>query len=244
MQDLNDKNERTSQEVEADIALRFAEIRKIEAETKQIELQIERTKQDNETAKEDLRKELAADSENNLYRFGGEITSLTVKECIVQLSEWHRLKPKSDIEIVFSSQGGEVIEGFELFDFIQQLRNSGHKITTGALGMAASMAGILLQAGDVRWIGHQSWLMIHRTSVDFSGGSKIFEIDDEVKFVKRIEERDLDIFTSRSKLTKNQIKKLWDRKDWWINAEECLELKLVDEIKAIMPELINARKKV
>ena len=63
------------------------------------------------------------------------------------------------MEIVFSSPGGGIISGFELFDFMQDLRSKGHKITTGSLGYAASMAGILLQAGDVRWIGHQSWMI-------------------------------------------------------------------------------------
>ena len=61
-------------------------------------------------------------------------------------------------------------------------------------------------------------------------------IEDEVKFVKRMEERILDIFTSRSKLSRNKIKRNWDRKDWWISAEEAITLGLVDEIRATMPE--------
>ena len=100
--------------------------------------------------------------------------------------------------------------------------------------MAASMAGVLLQAGDVRWLGHQSWLMIHRAA--FGAIGKTYEVEDEVRFIKRIEDRIVDIFTSRSKLTKNKIRRNWDRKDWWIDADESLELKLIDEIRSIMPE--------
>jgi ATP-dependent protease ClpP protease subunit len=33
-----------------------------------------------------------------------------------------------------------------------------------------------------------------------------------------------------------KIKRNWDRKDWWINADEAVELGLVDEVRAIMPE--------
>ena len=138
------------------------------------------------------------------------------------------------MEIVFSSPGGSIIDGFELFDFIQDLRTSGHKIITGSLGMAASMAGILLQAGDHRWIGHQCWLMIHRAA--FGAIGKTYEIEDEVKLVKRIEGRIVDIFTKRSKLTRLKIKRNWDRKDWWIDADECLTMGLVDEIRGMMPE--------
>jgi ATP-dependent protease ClpP protease subunit len=40
-----------------------------------------------------------------------------------------------------------------------------------------------------------------------------------------------------------KIKRNWDRKDWWIDADECLEWGLVDEIKAMMPEHMRASKK-
>jgi ATP-dependent protease ClpP protease subunit len=96
------------------------------------------------------------------------------------------------------------------------------------------MAGILLQAGDSRWIGHQSWMMIHRAA--FGAYGKTFEIEDEVKFIQRIEERIVNIFTSRCTLSKQKIKRNWNRKDWWISADECLELELVDEIRGKMPE--------
>ena len=151
-----------------------------------------------------------------------------------KLTQWSRLNPKCPMEIIFSSPGGSIIDGFELFDFIQDLRSRGHHITTGTLGMAASMAGILLQAGDTRWVGGQAWVMIHRAA--FGAFGKTYEVEDEVEFVKRIEGRILDIFTSRSKLTKQKIKKNWDRKDWWISADEALELHLVDEIRAVLPE--------
>ena len=121
------------------------------------------------------------------------------------------------------------------------MRFKGHKVVTGSLGMAASMAGILLQAGDVRWIGHQAWMMIHRAA--FGAIGKTYEVEDEVKLVKRIEERCLDIFVSRSNLSKMKIKRNWDRKDWWIDADECLEMGLVDEVRAMMPEHHVAEKK-
>ena len=76
--------------------------------------------------------------------------------------------------------------------------------------------------------------MIHRAA--FGAYGKTFEIEDEVKFVRRIESRIVDIFTLRSKLSKLKIKRNWDRKDWWISADECLELNLVDEIRGMMPE--------
>jgi ATP-dependent Clp endopeptidase proteolytic subunit ClpP len=234
------KNKLTDEEIKANIAFKMAETKNLEMETRKLEAQAIREEIEMEKLKEMRRKDKSVDEENGVFRFSHDVCHTSVVECMSKLTEWHRLKPKCEMEIIFSSPGGSIIDGFELFDFLQDLRNKGHKITTGSLGMAASMAGVLLQAGDVRWIGHQSWLMIHRAA--FGAIGKTYEIEDEVRFVKRIEDRILDIFTSRSKLTKNKICRNWDRKDWWINADECLELNLVDEIKAIMPEHLIRRK--
>ena len=232
-QDLNIG--KTPKEIEADIERTLAETKKINAETRKEKAAADTAELELRAALRKRGREKATDENNFLYRFSGEVSKLSVTKCITKLTEWSRLNPKCDIEVIFASPGGEIIAGFELFDFIQSLRNNGHKITTGSLGYAASMAGILLQAGDVRWIGHQAWVMIHRAA--FGAYGKTFEVEDEVELVKRIEERCLDIFVTRSKLTKLKIKRNWDRKDWWISADECLELQLVDEVRAMMPEM-------
>ncbi len=232
---------RTPEEIAADVARTMAETEKLKAETKKAEAEALVSEIEARAEFRKRERERASDEENYLYRFAGEVSKNSVTNCMKKLTQWSRLNPKCDIEIVFSSPGGSIIDGFELFDFIQDLRNKGHHITTGTLGMAASMAGILLQAGDTRWVGGQAWVMIHRAA--FGAFGKTYEVEDEVEFVKRIEERILEIFTSRSKLTKQKIKKSWDRKDWWISADEAVELNLVDEVRAILPEMTVAAKK-
>lgn len=242
---MAEENEKkTKEEVQAELKLKEAETRKTDAEARKTEAEAAKAeyaahqaKIDWEKTVKNRKKELSLDEENFLYRFSGTVNESSVRKCMAKLTEWSRLNPECPMEIVFSSPGGSIVDGFELFDFIQELRSKGHKITTGSLGMAASMAGILLQAGDQRWIGHQSWMMIHRAA--FGAIGKTFEIEDEVKLVKKIEERILDIFTKRSKLTKLKLKRNWDRKDWWIDADECKQLGLVDEIRGMMPESNN-----
>lgn len=218
-----------------------AEAEKIETESKVVSTTLEKAKLDLQLKQLQLEKELdrkqrqeATDHRNFLYRFNTKVSGEAVLDCMETLTEWHRIDPTCSIEIIFSSPGGSIIDGFELFDFLQDLRSKGHHLTTGTLGYAASMAGILLQAGDVRWVGQQAWVMIHRAA--FGAWGKTYEIEDEVKFINRIEERILDIFTSRSNLTARKIKKNWDRKDWWISADEALDMNLVDEIRAKLPE--------
>jgi ATP-dependent protease ClpP protease subunit len=95
--------------------------------------------------------------------------------------------------------------------------------------MAASMAGILLQAGDTRVMAKESWLMIHEASFGASG--KIGDVEDTVEWVKMVQERILSIFSERSGLTKAFLKKNWQRKNWWISSDYALKLNLIDEVR-------------
>jgi len=233
---------RTPEEIKAALAKTKAETIKAEAEARKVtaeaitaETEAEKAKLELTKLKAERKKIKAGDSENHVYRFSGGVDKVSVAKCRCKLTQWSRLFPGCKIEIVFASPGGGITAGFELFDYIQQLRAAGHEVTTGSLGMAASMAGILLQAGDIRWIGQQSWILIHRAA--FGAIGKTFEIEDEVAWIKRIEERIINIFTSRSSLTNLKIKRNWDRKDWWINADEALEMGLVDEVRGKMPEI-------
>lgn len=175
--------------------------------------------------------ELSKDEHHHVYRFIGTVTTASVAACISKLNEWHRQQPGCDIEIVFTSPGGSVIDGFVLFDYVRGLSAAGHTVTVGVLGIAASMAGILLQMGDHRWVGREGWIMIHRAA--FGAQGKTFEIEDEVEWVRRVEARILDIFVTRSGglLTAAKIKRNWDRKDWWLASDQALALGIVDEVR-------------
>lgn len=185
-----------------------------------------------EQAKRAEKDELAADRHWHVYTFNKPVTESTVRECINQLTSWVRKAEEDEsveIEIIFNSPGGSIVDGFALYDYIRGLGVKGHKITTSALGMAASMAGILLQAGETRVMGRQSWLMIHEAS--FGAVGKIGEVEDTVEWVKKVQERILDIFAEKSTLSKAKIRNRWTRKDWWLSAEEALELGFIDEIR-------------
>jgi ATP-dependent protease ClpP protease subunit len=178
--------------------------------------------------KEEEERRTAADVYNHRYLLLGPVTQSSVERTIAELTLWGRLCPKCDIEIVFNGPGGEVISGMYLFDFIRGLSDKGHHITTVAMGFAASMDGILLQAGDTRKMGRGASLLIHEVS--FTAGGSIGEVEDTVKWVKKVQEHVLDIFAERSTLTKATIKRRWTRTDWWLNAKESLEAGFCDEL--------------
>jgi ATP-dependent protease ClpP protease subunit len=225
-----------------------AEVAKLKAEAKKLKAEARKAKADAVKADADARvatlkaaeaeesaaEELVSDENCHVYRFSGAVTEATTRACIARLNVWHRLDPECDIEIIFNSPGGLVMDGMALFDQIAAFSKRGggsHKVTVGCQGYAASMAGVLLQAGDVRWIGKRSYLMIHEVSAGAVG--KVGEMKDEVEFVEAICKQFVQIFVGRSKgkITKAEFKKRWNRKDWWVLSKEAMALGFVDQVR-------------
>lgn len=171
----------------------------------------------------------ASDAHHRTIRFLGQVTSNTAVEAVDKLVSFHRLDPECDITFVIDSAGGDIIAGFHLFDTMLWMRAEGHQITTIANGMAASMGGVLLQAGSTRIMTPQSSMLIHEAQ--FSAGGSFGVIEDQVDYVKKLQDRILDILAERSTLSKAQIKTRWTRKNWWLMAKEAHKLGFVDDIK-------------
>ncbi len=172
---------------------------------------------------------LASNKLNHVFSYVGSIDQNSATMCMDQLTMWSRITPGCDMEIVFNSPGGGVMAGMALFDHIRQMSRDGHKITTRSNGYAASMAGILLQAGDIRVIGKESYVLIHEISTGAVG--KIGELEDVVEFTHMIQKRVLDIFAERSNKKAAYFEKHWTRKDWWLSSDDCLEIGFVDEVR-------------
>lgn len=188
-------------------------------------------------------RELVNDHHTKFFRFDTQVDPKSVEYCIDTVAEWCRLaKPDEDVhvKIQFNSPGGSVWDGLALFDEIQHWRRQGVRFTTSTIGMAASMAGILLQAGDKRVMAPESWLLIHKTSFGVLGDFD--EVQDRVKLLDRIQGRILDIFAARAKeagengtasepITRELLDEKWERRDWWIPSDEALKFGLVDEVR-------------
>lgn len=218
-----------AEKAKAEAAKADAEARKLVAEAARVESDLSIALINQRKAERAEREELTGNRYFHLYHFMAAVSESSVKTCMEQLNIWRRLEPGCPIEIIFTSPGGSVIDGMVLYDYLQVLRRDGHEITTGALGMAASMAGILLQAGDVRWMGHEAWVLLHEGS--FGAVGTVAQVEDTVEWVKKIQKRILDIFASRAKVSKSFIQGRWRRKDWWLGSDECLKYGFVDEIR-------------
>lgn len=176
----------------------------------------------------------AQDYWHKRYVFDAPVSDGSAQKLIRALSHWSRTDPECEMEIVINSPGGDVISGFAIIDFLHSLRDKGHMIRTHAIGMAASMAGVILQAGTVRSIGSNGILLIHQGSLGAVGNYG--EVKDRVKLMEMLHERILTLFEDRAKpinpkTTKSYIKRNWERQDWWLSADDALRLGFVDEVR-------------
>lgn len=212
-----------------------AEQRKLDLEIQKLEHEIEEKRHharyaavEADEAERTERDSKAAAYNHRIYHFLGAVNDATVKECMLVLEAWSRATPACEITIIFNSPGGGVISGLALYDALLGLKAKGHKLTTVARGYAASMGGVLLQAGDERLIGPNAHVLIHEVSSGAIG--KVSEIEDDLKFTKMLQDRLLGILAARSTLTKQQIKTRWRKTDWWLDADESVELGFADRI--------------
>lgn len=153
----------------------------------------------------------------------------TADEWISALQHWELRDPGEPIEITINSPGGSVLHGLALYDTILRLRRKGHHVTTRGTGLIASMATILMQAGDTRILDANSWFMIHEVSAGAMGTTS--DMEEQVAFVKRLNDRLHTILAERSSLSKKQILNRTKKKDDWLSAEEAVALGFADKVE-------------
>ena len=216
--------------IQAETRRELADAERAEAEAARYRHSAEMARLDLEEQARSYRELAATDTNNRVYHFTEVVNGNTVRAAQAKLAMWHRLYPGEPFEIVFNSPGGSVFDGVALFDYIRHLSRQQHHITTVCRGVAASMGGILLQAGDHRVMGAESYLLIHEPSTIAFG--KAGDIEDTQAMLDRICTQTTKIFVDRSggKITAAEFKKKWKRTDWWVTAEEALKYGFTDEV--------------
>lgn len=213
----------------AEIALAKAEAREAQAKAAlaHVEARLKEQQYDSAKIREDI--EAATDYRHGHIVFTAEVDEHTVDQLTGQLRRMERLFPGKTITIELNTPGGDIIAGLHLFDEIRRIIEGGTLVNIRVRGEAASMGGILLQAGHHRTIGRNAWVMLHRYRGAAQGTAD--EIEDSVKMGQRLEQALYRILAERTKKSASWWKKrLGDRKDAWFDAEEALELGLVDAI--------------
>ena len=131
-----------------------------------------------------------------------------------------------DIQLYINSPGGEVTAGLAIYDTMNYIKSD---VSTICVGMAASMAAVLLASGTKgkRFALPNADVMIHQPS----GGAQGMASDIEITAKKIIEtKKQLNrILADATGQTLKVIERDTDR-DRWLNAEEAMKYGLVDQV--------------
>ena len=135
-------------------------------------------------------------------------------------------KSSSPIKLYINSSGGDVYPFLGLIDVIITSKTPIHTYT---LGSAMSSALLVALAGHKRFAYKHSTFMIHQISTGEWGTAK--HLEEDLVESKRLQKILDNIILSRTKITKRQLTSIYNhKKDWYINSEEALKYKIVDQI--------------
>lgn len=136
-----------------------------------------------------------------------------------------------DIQMYINSPGGSVYAGMGVYDTMQYVTPD---VSTITIGVAASMAAVLMCAGapGKRTALKHSRIMMHQPSAGAGGQASDIEIT--VNQVKRLKRELYEVVASHSGQDVEKIAADFDR-DFWMTALEAKEYGLVDEVLLLNP---------
>lgn len=207
------------------------ELREQRANTEKAEIERDRERIYLKKQRKDYRRATVSDPEKyGRFKFDAEVNGTNCALFSDQLERWARLNPGKPITVIITSPGGSVLSGWGLYDTLRTLSSQGHHITTVVRGYAASMGAVLLQAGDTRLVGSESYVMLHEVSSVAYG--KLHEIKDQSKFTKKLNGRIFEVIAQRTdgKWTGESLYNWAKAKDRWVSAEEAVEQGFADAV--------------
>jgi len=157
---------------------------------------------------------------------GGPIDDAVANLIIAQLLFLEAEDPEKDIQLYINSPGGIIYSGLAIYDTMQYIRPD---INTICIGMAASMAAILLAAGTKgkRSALPNSRIMIHQPSGGAQGQAA--EIEIAAKEILSLRELSNNILAKHSGQTFEKVARDVER-DFFMSAEDAKNYGLVDKI--------------
>ena len=161
----------------------------------------------------------------------GEIDDTMANLVIAQLLFLESEDPDKDIHLYINSPGGSVSAGLAIYDTMQYIKPD---VSTICMGMAASMASVLLAAGapGKRFALPYSRVMIHQPLGGVQGQAS--EIEIPAREILRLRDEMNGILASHTGQTKEKIAQDTDR-DNYMSSQEAKEYGLIDEVVSRKP---------
>ena len=157
---------------------------------------------------------------------GSAIDDHVANIVIAQLLFLDNQNPEKDIKIYINSPGGSVTAGMAIYDTMQYVKSD---VSTTCIGMAASMAAVLLASGakGKRFALPNSEVMIHQVMGGMEGQASDIKIHAE--HILRMKDRLNKILSHHTEKDIKTVEKDTDR-DYFMTAEESLAYGIIDKV--------------
>jgi len=135
-----------------------------------------------------------------------------------------------DLVVRINSPGGNVFEGLAIYNAIRRHRDRHHaKVSVHVEGIAASIASVVVVAGDPVVMPENTLMMIHNPSALVIGD--VEEMEKAVEFLEKVKMSLVVAYQSKAKdLPAEEIERLMSEETWF-TAAEAVELGFADEVE-------------
>jgi ATP-dependent Clp protease, protease subunit len=163
---------------------------------------------------------------------GTQINDQVANVIIAQLLFLEREDPDKDIQLFINSPGGVIASGLAIYDTMNLIKPD---VSTICLGMAASMATVLLSAGakGKRFALPNSTIHMHQALGGAQGQASDIEI--AAREIMRLQDLLRGILVNNTGQTLEKIIHDTDR-DFYLNPQQAVEYGLIDEILTKLEE--------
>jgi len=164
---------------------------------------------------------------DNIIFIGTPIDDNIANLVIAQMLFLAQEDPEKDIQLYINSPGGSITAVMEIYDTMQYVKND---VTTICIGQAASMAALLLSAGEnkKRLALPNSRILIHQPSMGGLSGQAT-DIDIHAREILRMREITNELLAKHSSQKLEKVEKDVER-DFIMNAQQAKEYGIIDDI--------------
>lgn len=157
---------------------------------------------------------------------GGPINDTMANLIVAQLLFLEAEDPDKDIHLYINSPGGVITAGMAIYDTMQYIKPD---VSTICVGMAASMASLLLTAGakGKRYALPYSRIMIHQPLGGAQGQAT--DIDIQAKEILRLRDVSYELLVKHTGQPLEKIKQDTER-DYFMSSQAAKEYGLIDKV--------------
>ncbi len=163
---------------------------------------------------------------DRIVMINGEIEPQMANAVVAQLLFLESENPNADISLYINSPGGDISAGWAIMDTMNYIKSP---VSTIGMGMVASMASVLLAAGEKgkRFALPNAEIMIHQPLGGLRGQATDMEIEmNQMQKVKTTLIRQMAAFTGRKE---KELHAAMERNNW-MDPTQAKEFGLIDSV--------------